>query len=167
MEAVEYDLNPDDLHPIDIVETLAECREWDFDRIGEDRIAMAVEGAWTTYSLSLSWDAHDETLRLFCTFDLDVPEESRAELAVLLDRANDLIWAGCFTLWTEPKLMAFRYGLILAGGATATTAQIDAMLRAAVMAAERSDPAFQLVAFGGEKAEAALSLAMSDAIGRA
>ncbi len=47
----------DDIHPIDIVEHLAEHHEWDFDRIAEDQIAMAVEGQWRTYSITLAWSA--------------------------------------------------------------------------------------------------------------
>jgi len=59
----------DDIHPIDIVEHLAEHHEWDFDRIGDDQIAMAVEGQWRTYSITLAWvgirrdAAHDLHLR--------------------------------------------------------------------------------------------------------
>ena len=35
----------EDIHPIDLVEHLAEHHDWDFDRIHDDQIAMAVEGA--------------------------------------------------------------------------------------------------------------------------
>ncbi|MEM7270463.1 MAG: YbjN domain-containing protein, partial [Pseudomonadota bacterium] len=115
MAAFEQDLLTDAVHPIDIVETLAERREWDFDRVADDQIAMAVEGSWQTYSLSLAWSAHDETLRLICTFEMQPPEEKLGELAVLLDKANDLIWTGCFNIWPEQGLMVFRYGLTLAG----------------------------------------------------
>ncbi|MEM8752208.1 MAG: YbjN domain-containing protein [Pseudomonadota bacterium] len=167
MDAVEQEFLTEDLHPIDIVETLAERREWDFDRVHEDQIAMAIEGVWRTYSLSLAWSGHDDTLRLICTFEMDPPAEKRRELALLLDKANDLIWTGCFNLWDEQKLMVFRYGLTLAGGAAPTAGQIDAMLRSAVMASERFYPAFQLVAWGEETAEAALSVALSESVGRA
>ena len=54
----------EDLHPIDIVETLAEHHEWDFDRVADDQIAMAVEGQWRMYSITLAWSPQDETLRL-------------------------------------------------------------------------------------------------------
>ncbi|MEM7522999.1 MAG: YbjN domain-containing protein [Pseudomonadota bacterium] len=167
MEAVEHDYFTEDLHPIDIVETLAERRDWDFDRVGDDQIAMAVEGAWRTYSLSLAWSGHDDTLRLICTFEMAPPAERRAELALLLDKANDLIWTGCFNLWDEQGLMVFRYGLNLAGGATPTPGQIDAMLRGAVEAAERFYPAFQLVAWGDDSADEALAIAMASSVGRA
>ena len=51
----EHLINTDDLDPIDIVENLAEFHDWEFDRIGEDQIAMAVQGQWRTYSLTLAW----------------------------------------------------------------------------------------------------------------
>ena len=41
----------DEIHPIDIVEHLAEHHEWEFDRIEENQIAMAVQGQWRTYSI--------------------------------------------------------------------------------------------------------------------
>ncbi|MEM9852704.1 MAG: YbjN domain-containing protein, partial [Pseudomonadota bacterium] len=41
-----------DIHPIDVVETLAEHYEWAFDRVAEDQIAMAIEGSWRTYSIT-------------------------------------------------------------------------------------------------------------------
>jgi hypothetical protein len=65
----------DDLHPIDIVEHLAEHHDWDFDRVAEDQIAMAVEGQWRTYSITLAWSPADETLRLICTFEMEPPED--------------------------------------------------------------------------------------------
>ena len=55
MAATEHYLEQEDLHPIDIVETLAEARDWDFDRVADDQIAMAVEGQWRTYSITLAW----------------------------------------------------------------------------------------------------------------
>ena len=66
MGIVERDFDAEDLHPIDIVETLAEERSWDFDRIADDQIAMAIEGSWRTYSVTLAWSARDESLRLIC-----------------------------------------------------------------------------------------------------
>ena len=55
--AVSEQFLEDDIHPIDIVENIAEFHEWDFDRIADDQIAMAVEGQWRTYSITLAWSA--------------------------------------------------------------------------------------------------------------
>jgi hypothetical protein len=40
----EQYLSDSEIHPIDIVENLIKNRSWDFDRVGDDQIAMMVEG---------------------------------------------------------------------------------------------------------------------------
>jgi len=102
----------DETHPIDIVETLAEHHDWDFDRIADDQIAMAVVGQWRTYSITLAWSDFDETLRMICTFEMDPPAEKLPALYQALNLINDACWSGTFTWWTAQKLMVFRYGLV-------------------------------------------------------
>ena len=167
MSLSEQYLHTDDLHPIDIVEHLAEHNAWDFDRVSDEQIAMAIEGVWRTYSLSLAWSGYDETLRSICTFEMDPPDEIMEKLYEALDLANDRCWTGAFTFWREQKLMVFRYGLNLAGGAVATPSQIDAMVQTAVAACERFYPAFQLVAWGGRAPTDAMQIALTEAYGRA
>lgn len=167
MTAVEHYLPETDVHPIDMVETLAEQCSWDFDRVGEDQIAVAIEGVWRTYSLSLFWSGHEDMLRMLCTFELTPPAERLDEFHRLLNLVNDKIWGGSFTLWHEQNLLAYRCGLTLAGGAHATPEQIEAMLRNALSFSERFYPAFQLVGWTEEHAEAALKVAIDEAYGTA
>ena len=157
----------DDIHPIDIVEHLATHHEWDFDRIADDQIAMAGEGQWRTYSITLAWSAYDETLRMVCTFEMEPPAERMAALYELLNMINDQCWAGAFTYWPEQKLMVYRYGLVLAGGQVACPDQIDTMIGAAVMSAERYYPALQLLIWGDRTPSDALQVAIAEAYGRA
>ena len=157
----------EDLHPIDIVETLAEHHEWDFDRITDDQIAMAVEGQWRTYSITLAWSHSDETLRLIGTFEMDPPEGKMPALYETLNHANDLCRAGAFTYWHAQRLMVWRYGLVLAGGQMAGPEQINTLISTAVAAAERFYPAFQLVCWGDTDPEDAMSVAINEAYGRA
>ena len=132
----------DEIHPIDIVEHLAEHHEWEFDRIEENQIAMAVQGQWRTYSITLAWSGFDETLRLICSFEMEPPEEKLKDLYETLNVANDRCWTGAFTFWEDQKLMVYRYGLVLTGGQIATAEQIDAMISSAVLTAEKYYPAF-------------------------
>ncbi|AXT25140.1 YbjN domain-containing protein [Ruegeria marisrubri] len=157
----------EDIHPIDIVEHLAEHHDWDFDRIGDDQIAMAVEGQWRTYSITLAWSNYDETLRMVCSFEMEPPAEREMQLYELLNKMNDQCWAGAFTYWANQKLMVYRYGLVLAGGQTASAEQIDTMITAAVMSAERYYPAIQLVTWGNRGPEEAMQVAIAEAYGRA
>ena len=167
MSLVEDFLSTDDLHPIDIVETLAEHHEWEFDRVTDDQIAMAVEGQWRTYSLTLAWSPQDETLRLICTFEMEPPTNRMGQLYDVLNRCNDMVWTGAFTYWEEQKLMVWRYGLLLSGGQYANPDQIDKLISSAVMAAERFYPAFQLAAWGDQTPAEAMKVAIAEAYGRA
>jgi len=157
----------EELHPIDIVEHLAEHHEWEFDRVTDDQIAMAVEGQWRTYSITLAWSGHDETLRLICTFEMEPKADKLAKLYDVLNRANDMCWAGAFTMWNEQQLMVYRYGLVLTGGQIASAEQIDRMISAAVAASERFYPAFQLASWTDQTPEQAMQVAIAEAYGRA
>ena len=167
MSVSEDFLALDELHPIDIVEDLAAHHDWEFDRVTDDQIAMAVEGQWRTYSLTLAWSAQDETLRLICTFEMEPPEARLPVIYDLLNRCNDMVWTGAFTYWTEQKLMVWRYGLCLAGGQAVSAEQIDRLISSAVMAAERFYPAFQLAAWGDRSPAEAIKVAIAEAYGRA
>lgn len=167
MAQAETFIHSDDIHPIDIAETVATHHEWDFDRLAEDQIAMVVEGQWRAYSLTLAWAPGESMLRLICTFDMDPPAQRMAALYELLNLANDQVWEGGFTFWPAQKLMVWRYGLLLAGEALAAPEQIDTMIGAAIEHAENYYPAFQLACWGGMSADQALDIVMSRAYGRA
>lgn len=167
MPQAEQFIENDDIHPIDIVENLAEFRDWDFDRVAEDQIAMAVEGQWRTYSITLAWSASDETLRMICTFEMEPPEEKLPQLYEVLNRTNDQCWAGAFTYWHEQRLMVYRYGLVLTGGQYAGSEQIDRLISTAVASSERFYPAFQMVCWGDSSVDEAMQVAIAEAYGRA
>lgn len=167
MAYTEAYIHSEDIHPIDIVETVAAHHEWDFDRLADDQIAMVVEGQWRSYSITLAWSPCEEVLRLICTFDMDPPAERLPELYETLNLANDQVWDGNFTFWNEQKLMVWRYGLVLAGDCIAAPEQIDQMIRNALAGCERFYPSFQLAAWGNTSPGEALDIAMSEAYGRA
>lgn len=157
----------EDLHPIDIVENIAAHHDWDFDRIGDDQIAMAVEGQWRTYSLTLAWSGYEETLRLVCSFEMDPPQDKLMKLYELLNQMNDQCWTGGFTYWADHKLMLYRYGLLLTGGQAASAEQIDAMIQTAVANSERYYPAIQLATWADRTPQQAMQVAIAEAYGRA
>lgn len=156
-----------DLHPIDLVETVATTHEWDFDRVCDDQIAMVVEGQWRSYSVTLAWSELDETLRLICCFEMEPPAERLPQLYELLNRVNDECWTGSFTFWSQQKLMVYRYGLALAGGACAQVEQINHLVAEAIVAGERFYPAFQLTCWGDRSPAEAMQVAIAEAYGHA
>ncbi len=167
MAQLDHFIHSDEIHPIDIVESVATFHEWDFDRLTDDQIAMVVEGQWRTYSITLAWSACDEVLRLICTFDMDPPAERLPALYELLNLANDQVWDGGFTFWPDQHLMVWRYGLVLGGEILAAPEQIGRMIQNAIENAERFYPAFQLACWADSTPAAALDIAMAEAYGRA
>ncbi len=165
--ALSEQYHDEDVHPIDIVQTLAHHHEWDFDRIADDQIAMSVEGQWRTYSITLAWSDYDETLRMICTFEMEPPKERLPELYETLNATNDQCWSGAFSYWEEQKLMVYKYGLVLSGGNMASAEQIDTIIGSAVRNSERFYPAFQLVVWGNRTPKQALDVAIAEAYGRA
>lgn len=162
-----HDFDVDDIHPIDLVEHVAEHYRWDFDRIHDDQIAMSVEGQWRTYAITLAWSAIDQTLRLICTFEMEPPKHRMPALYEALNTINDQCWAGQFTWWDEQSMMVYRYGLVLSGDLTPGPEQVDTMINAAVQACERYYPAIQLVTWGEQSPQKAVEVAMCEAYGRA
>ncbi|MEN8887394.1 MAG: YbjN domain-containing protein [Celeribacter marinus] len=166
MSLTEYDIT-EDIHPIDLVESLASHNEWEFDRVTEDQIAMAVEGQWRTYSITLAWSDYDETLRLICTFEMEPPQDKLHKIYEVLNHANDQCWTGAFSYWNEQSMMVYRYGLPLSGGQFASSEQIDRLIGSAVGNCERFYPAFQLAAWSDRSPKDAMDIAICEAYGRA
>ena len=167
MAQLDHYIHSEEIHPIDIAETVATHHAWDFDRLADDQIAMTVEGQWRSYSLTLAWSAREAVLRLICTFDMDPPAARMPALYEVLNLANDAVWDGGFTFWAPQRLMVWRYGLVLAGDQIAAPELIDHMVRAAVESCERFYPAFQLACWGDAEPRAAVEVAMAEAYGRA
>lgn len=156
-----------DIHPIDIVESMATAADWDFDRVAEDQIAMTVTGQWRDYAITLAWSDRDQVLRLISTFEMNPPADRLAALYEAMNLANDQLWDGSFTYWADQGLMVWRYGLMLAGDQAAGPEQIERMIVAAVEGAERFYPAFQLACWGNTTPAQAMGVAIAGAYGRA
>lgn len=157
----------DEGNPIDLAEALAEQYEWAFDRLSDDRISFGVEAQWRSYALTLAWSGHEQMLRLVCTFEMEPPPRRLPQLHEILNSINDSIWDGTFTWWAEPRLMVYRYALLLDGGQIATAEQIDRMLLGAIANAERFYPALQLATWGGRPVSEALGAAIGPVAGYA
>ena len=104
---------------------------------------------------------------MVCSFEMEPPSDRMPQLYEVLNQVNDQCWAGGFTYWADQNMMIYRYGLVLAGGQVASPDQIDTMINAAIMSAERFYPAIQLATWGGRSVEDSMQVAIAQAYGRA
>ncbi len=154
-------------NPVDTIETIAAINDWSFERSGEDEITISVAGHWCDYHVSFSWMEELEALHLACAFDLKVPEPRKTEVMRLLALVNEQLWMGHFDLWSREGVVIFRQSLLLAGGAEATSGQIEGLLNNALEACERYYQAFQFVVWAGKTASEAVDTALFETAGEA
>ncbi|MDQ0504915.1 type III secretion system chaperone family protein [Xanthobacter agilis] len=154
-------------NPVDLVEQLAAVHDWAFERSDDDEITLSLACRWTDCHVSFQWMDELEALHVACAFDLKVPDGRRAEVLKLLAMINEQMWLGHFDLWSQEGVVMFRHALVLAGGATASDRQCEAIVDAAIDAVERYYPAFQFVVWAGKTAREAMDTALFDTVGEA
>jgi hypothetical protein len=153
--------------PLGVVEDIAASHDWAFERSGDDEITILSKGQWTDYQIAFTWMSEIEALHLACTFDMKIPEIRRAEVQRLIAAINEQLWIGHFDVWISTGTIMYRQALVLPDGATATPAQCELMLEAALLACERYYPAIQFVIWAGKSASEAMNAAMFDTHGEA
>ncbi len=167
MSLIEYETTERPGNPVDMVEHLASANDWAFDRTGDHEITLSVQGRWAEYHCSFTWMDDIEALHLACAFDLSVPERREADVRKLIALANEQMWIGHFDVWPQENVVMFRYGLVLAGGAEASSAQCEALLSAGLEACDKYYQAFQFVVWAGKTAREALDSALFETAGEA
>ena len=154
-------------NPLEVVEDVASLNAWSFERAGDDEITIIAGGTWTDYQISFTWMNEIESMHLACAFEMKIPEARKAEVQRLIALINEQMWIGHFDLWSATGTIMFRQALVLAGGSSASSAQCEAMLSAALDSCERYYPAFQFVVWAGKTAQQAVDAAMFDTAGEA
>ena len=156
-----------DIHPVDLIEYVADQNKWEFDRSSPDEISLTVTGNWTEYNVSLSWMEDFEALHLACAFDMKVPENRVHEVTRLLSLINEQLLIGHFDLWAKEGVVMFRQTLMLNGGAAPTGEQLECLMSSALEASERYFQAFQFVVWAGNTAEKSIEYALFETSGTA
>ncbi|WP_306029341.1 MULTISPECIES: YbjN domain-containing protein [unclassified Stappia] len=154
-------------NPVDTIEHIAAINDWSFERSCDEEITISVTGHWCDYHVSFSWMEDLEALHLACAFDLKVPDPRRTEVVRLLALVNEQLWMGHFDLWNREGVVIFRQSLLLAGGAEATSRQIEGLLTNALESCERYYQAFQFVVWAGKSASEAIDTALFETAGEA
>jgi hypothetical protein len=154
-------------NPIDLVEEIVVANEWAHDRASDEEIVVEVTGRWCDYRLFFVWQEEISAMHFSCAFDMKVPKNRRAAVYELLALINEKLWLGHFDLASDDLQPAFRHAVLLRGAMGASAEQVEDLVDIALTECERFYPAFQLVVWGGKKAEEAITSAMIEPIGEA
>ncbi len=100
-------------------------------------------------------------------FDLQAPVSRRAEAIRLAALVNENLWLGHFDVWSDDGTIIFRHAMPMIGRDDISVGEVQAMLAAAMDAAERFQPAFHFLILGGMSADDASQAALFETCGEA
>jgi hypothetical protein len=100
-------------------------------------------------------------------FDIQAPVSRRAEAVRLAGLINENLWLGHFDVWSDDGTIIFRHAMPMIGRDDISVGEVQAMLAAALDAAERFQPSFHFLILGDMAPEAAAQAAMFEVSGEA
>jgi hypothetical protein len=100
-------------------------------------------------------------------FDLQAPVSRRTEAVLLAGLINENLWLGHFDVWSDDGTIIFRHAMPMIGRDEISIGEIQAMLAAALDAADRFQPAFHFLVLGGMTASDAAQAALFEVSGEA
>jgi hypothetical protein len=100
-------------------------------------------------------------------FDIQAPPSRLAEAVRLAGMINENLWLGHFDVWSDDGTIIFRHAMPMIGRDEISVGEVQAMLAAALDAAERFQPAFHFLILGDMAAEDASQAALFETCGEA
>jgi hypothetical protein len=163
------DMSHEPAAPIDMLEAWYEAQGWTNERVGDDEIVAATQGAWGQYELRGVWRDDDRVLQFLAFPDVKSIDGKQAALYEVIGLINEQLWIGHFEMWSADGAIVFRHALLLENGDEATLSldQAETLVEAAVGELDRFYPVFQFVLWGGKSPQDAITAAMVETHGEA
>ena len=154
-------------NPIDTVESIFTRRAYELDRRSDSEVVVEVQGKWNNMLLFFAWEENMHCLHMSCLMDIQSAIEDRSKIFELLAMANEELWVGHFSYWTEQKMPVFKHALIINDNETEFERKIAQLTDIAVKECERMYPIFNVVLTKGMDPRQAMYPITMETIGRA
>lgn len=166
------DLLPDEVglddDPIDVVEAvISNDDRFEVERCSDGDLTFSTRGAWSDVTGAFSWREELPAVLMTVSLDLTAPEHRRAEAARLTAIINEHLWLGHFDLWLDDGAIVFRHSVPMIGRGELAPGEAQALIAAALDAADRFYPAYNHLFERGGSAEDAAKAAIFETIGEA
>lgn len=154
-------------NPIDTVESIFTRRAYELDRRSDSEVVVEVQGKWNNMLLFFAWEENMHCLHMSCLMDIQSAIEDRSKIFELLAMANEELWVGHFSYWTEQKMPVFKHALIINDNEAEFERKIAQLTDIAVKECERMYPIFNVVLTKGMNPRQAMYPMTMETIGRA
>ena len=161
----EVDVGADPLETVEAV--IASDDRFTSERAEDGDIHFSFKCAWGETVGYFSFREELPALLFTLGFDLQAPKSRRDEAIKLAAQINENLWLGHFDVWSDDGTIIFRHAMPMIGRDDISVGEVQAMLAAALDAAERFQPAFHFLILAGMAAEDAAGAALFEIVGAA
>lgn len=154
--------------PLDTVESvIASDDRFNCERAPDGDVHFSFRCHWGESVGYFSYRHELPALLFTLGFDIQAPKSRRHEAIRLAGLINENLWLGHFDVWSDDGTIIFRHAMPMIGREEISIGEVQAMMAAAMDAAERFQPAFQFLILGGMSAEDASQAALFEVSGEA
>ena len=154
--------------PMDVVEAvIASDDRFSCERSPDGDVHFSFKCAWGETAGYFSFREELPALLFTLGFDLQAPISRRIEATKLAAQINENLWLGHFDVWSDDGTIIFRHAMPMIGRSDISIGEVQAMLAAALDAADRFQPAFHFIILAGMAAEDAARAALFETMGEA
>ena len=154
--------------PLDTVEAvIASDDRFAAERAEDGDVHFSFKCAWGETAGYFSLREELPALLFTLGFDLQAPPSRLTEATKLAARINENLWLGHFDVWSDDGTIIFRHAMPMIGRLEISIGEVQAMLAAALDAADRFQPAFHFLILAGMAAEDAAQAALFETAGEA
>lgn len=154
-------------NPIDLVENIFSRKPFDVERRNINEIAIEIQGKWNNMLLFFSFEPTIRCLHMSCLMDIETDIEDRSKIFELLALANEDLWMGHFSYWTEQKMPVFKHSFILNNQESINEEKISQLIDIAIKECEKMYPVFNVVLTKGMDPKQAMYPMLMETMGQA
>lgn len=155
-------------NPIDLVENIFSNKSFEFERRSLNEVVVEVQGKWNNMLLFFAWEENMHCLHMSCLMDIQSSIEDRSKIFELLALANEDLWVGHFSYWTEQKMPVFKHSILLnEEEENSLFGKISQIIDIAIKECERMYPIFKVVLTKGMDPRQALYPMLMETVGQA
>ena len=156
------------MDPMEMVEAvIASDDRFLAERADDGDVHFCFKSSWGEATGYFSYREELPALLFTLGFDIRAPKSRRTEAMRLAAHINETLWLGHFDVWSEDGTIIFRHAMPMIGRDEISVGEIQAMLAAAMDAADRFQPAFHYTILAGMPAEQASEAALFETVGQA
>jgi hypothetical protein len=140
---------------------------FEVERIEEQDLQFSFHAPWGEAVGFFSYRSELPAILFTFGLDLAAPPEKHQDAANLCAMINENLWLGHFDVWSEDGAIVMRHSLPMVGRLEVSAGEIQALLAAALDAADRFHPAFALLIHGGYSPSDAAKASLFETVGEA